>query len=151
MGAYFNLRAVRKSAARRADAARPTDPKVTLRSGKLMAKAFAGSYEGKARESVARSFATSVIETYWHKIQESAANSFALPEFFCLQGATELPDTARNLARTMGEAASSLDPLAASYLISVTYTAMLPDDIRSRRSRLCRENGRPANRCGRIG
>ena len=41
-------------------------------------------------------------------------------------------DTARILVRTMGEAASKLDPLAASYLISVTYTAMLPDEMRSR-------------------
>src|ERR1700676_4521097 len=130
MGAYFNLRAGKKSPPRTADAERPSDPRVTLRSGKLMAKAFAASYEGKSRESIARTSTTSVIETYWRKIQESAAHTFALPEVFCLQPPTELPDTALNLARTMGEAASSLEPLAASYLISVTYTAMLPDDMR---------------------
>jgi adenine-specific DNA-methyltransferase len=32
----------------------------------------------------------------------------------------------------MGEAASTLEPLAAAYLISVTYTAMLPEDTRSK-------------------
>ena len=132
MGAYFNLRAVKKPPPRDVDGEWPTDPKVTLRSGKLMAKAFAASYEGGARESVARTFTTSIIETYWSRIQQSAANHFTLPELFCLQPATELPDTALTLARTMGEAASTIDPLAASYLISVTYTAMLPDDVRSR-------------------
>lgn len=132
MGTYFNLRAVKKSVARNAAEQRPTDPKVTLRSGKLMAKAFAESYRGKVREAIARTFTTSVVETYWAKIQESAPNSFGLPEIFRVQLTAELPDTALNLARTMGEAATSLGPLAASYLISVTYTAMLPDEMRSR-------------------
>lgn len=87
---------------------------------------------GKAREAVARTFTTSILETYWHKIQQSAAHDFALPEFFTAQVSAELPNTALTLARTMGEAAGDLDPLAASYLISVTYTAMLPDETRSR-------------------
>jgi adenine-specific DNA-methyltransferase len=97
-----------------------------------MAKAFAASFEGHAREAVARKFTTSILETYWHKIQQSAAHDFELPEFFTAQVSAELPNTALTLARTMGEAAGELDPLAASYLISVTYTAMLPDETRSR-------------------
>ena len=132
MGAYFSLRAVKNTPLRRADTAKPTDPKVTLRSGKLMAKAFAASFQGKAREAVARAFTSAIIEPYWNKIQETAAYHFPLPEFFLSQEPAELPDTALTLARTMGEAASKLEPLAASYLISVTYTAMLPDKMRSR-------------------
>jgi adenine-specific DNA-methyltransferase len=132
MGAYFSLRAVKNAPLSRGDTARPTDPKVTLRSGKLMAKAFADSFEGKTREAVARAFTTSIIETYWRKIQETAAHDFALPAFFDAQMPADLPDTALTLASTMGQAASLLDPLAASYLISVTYTAMLPDEMRSR-------------------
>jgi len=133
MGAYFTLRTAKKAPLFLAEeSVRQTDPKVTLRSGKLMAKAFAASFEGKDRETVARSFTTATIETYWNKIQEGASHAFRLPGFFAEQHSAELPDTALTLARTMGEAASDLDPLAASYLISVTYTAMLPDEMRSR-------------------
>ncbi len=132
MGAYFTLRTAKKAPLRFAETARPTDPKVTLRSGKLMAKAFAASFEGRDREAIARTFITTTIDTYWNKIQEDAPQRFCLPEFFAVQKRAELPDTALTLARTMGEAACDLDPLAASYLISVTYTAMLPDEMRSR-------------------
>lgn len=132
MGAYFTLRTARKAPLFIAESVRLTDPRVTLRSGKLMAKAFAASFEGENRESVARAFTTATIATYWDKIQEGASHHFRLPEFFAEQPTAELPDTALTLARTMGEAACDLDPLAASYLISVTYTAMLPDEMRSR-------------------
>jgi adenine-specific DNA-methyltransferase len=132
MGAYFTLRTAKKAPLFLTESVRQTDPKVTLRSGKLMAKAFAASFEDKDREAVARSFTTATIETYWNKIQEGASFYIALPEFFAAQQTAELPDTALSLAKTMGEAASVLDPLAASYLISVTYTAMLPDEMRSR-------------------
>src|SRR5207302_6624303 len=57
---------------------------------------------------------------------------FPIRELFVSQKTIELPDTAWALAKTMGEAASTLEPLAAAYLISVTYTAMLPDDTRSK-------------------
>ena len=132
MGAYFTLRTAKKAPLFLPESVRQTDPKVTLRSGKLMAKAFAASFEDKDREAVARSFTTTTIETYWNKIQEGASFYIALPEFFAAQQTADLPDTALSLAKTMGEAASVLDPLAASYLISVTYTAMLPDEMRSR-------------------
>jgi len=132
MGAYFTLRTNRKALPFVAEHVRTTDPKVTLRSGKLMARAFAASFEGKNREAVARAFTTATIATYWNKIQEGAAHRFRLPAFFAVQSTVELPDTALTLAKTMGEAACELDPLAASYLISVTYTAMLPDEMRSR-------------------
>ena len=132
MGAYFTLRTAKRAPLFLPETVRQTDPKVTLRSGKLMAKAFAASFEGKDREAVARSFTSATIETYWNKIQEGASHRFQLPELFAAQQIAELPDTALTLARTMGEAACDLDPLAASYLISVTYTAMLPDEMRSR-------------------
>jgi adenine-specific DNA-methyltransferase len=132
MGAYFTLRTAKKAPLHLAEKVRQTDPKVTLRSGKLMAKGFAASFEGMDREAVARAFTTATIKTYWSKIQEGASYAFALPRFFAVQQAAELPNTALSLADTMGEAASVLDPLAASYLISVTYTAMLPDEMRSR-------------------
>jgi adenine-specific DNA-methyltransferase len=132
MGAYFTLRAAKKLPLLHAATSRATDPKVTLRSGKLMARAFAASLEGDHRESIARTFTTAIIERYWSKIQENGVRAFPLPELFVLQKIADLPVTACTLASTMGEAASALEPLAAAYLISVTYTAMLPDDTRSR-------------------
>jgi adenine-specific DNA-methyltransferase len=132
MGAYFTLRTDKKAPLFVTEHVRTTDPKVTLRSGKLMARAFAASFEGTDREAVARAFTTATIATYWNKIQEGASHRFRLPPFFAVQSNVELPDTAMTLAKTMGEAACELDPLAASYLISVTYTAMLPDEMRSR-------------------
>jgi adenine-specific DNA-methyltransferase len=132
MGAYFTLRTTKRFPLFEAAASVTTDAKVTLRSGKVMAKAFAASFEGDQRESVARTFTTAVLETYWNKIQEAVAYPFPLPRLFAIQKHTDLPITARRLASTMGEAASALEPLAAAYLISATYTAMLPDDIRSR-------------------
>jgi adenine-specific DNA-methyltransferase len=132
MGAYFTLRTAKTAPLFAVEQVRTTDPKVTLRSGKLMAKAFAASFEDKDREAVARAFTTATIQTYWNKIQEGASQRFRLPAFFAVQATVELPDTAMTLAKTMGEAACELDVLAASYLISVTYTAMLPDEMRSR-------------------
>lgn len=131
MGAYFTLRTEKRPSLFSPAATRPTDPVITLRSGKLMAKAFAASYEGQEREAIARAFTTAVLSGYWRKIQEDAPHQFPLPQAFALQKSAELPDTAQTLADTMGEAASLLEPLAASYLISITYTAMLPDALRS--------------------
>lgn len=132
MGAYFTLHTAKKSPLLHAAMSRTPDPKVTLRSGKVMARAFAESFEGDHRESIARAFTTAIIETYWSKVQENAVRAFPLPELFVLQKTADLPVTAYTLASAMGEAASALEPLAAAYLISVTYTAMLPDDTRSR-------------------
>lgn len=132
MGAYFTLRTAKKLPLFDAATSVTTDAKVTLRSGKVIAKAFAASFEGEQRESVARTFTTAVLETYWSKIQENAVDVFPLPALFAIQKNTDLPVTALTLASTMGEAASVLEPLAAAYLISATYTAMLPDDTRSR-------------------
>ena len=130
MGAYFTVKTTRNRPFP-GPAQGPADPKFTLKTGKLMAKAFALSYEEKEREAIARSFTTEILTNYWNKIQESARKPFPLPEPFVLQKRMRLPETARTLAATMGEAASALEPLAAAYLISVTYTAMLPDGLRS--------------------
>jgi adenine-specific DNA-methyltransferase len=132
MGAYFSLRTEKRLPLFEAVTFRTTDFKAALRSGKLMARAFASSFEGMEREAVARSFTRAVLETYWNKIQAQAGHAFPLPKLLVVQRTADLPDTAYALANTMGEAASALEPLAAAYLVSVTYTAMLPDDTRSR-------------------
>jgi hypothetical protein len=40
--------------------------------------------------------------------------------------------TASTVAKTLGGSAGSVDPITAAYWLSVTYTAMLPDGMRSR-------------------
>src|SRR5579883_309567 len=132
MGAYFTLKTANRPSLFTQATLWQTDPKITLKTGKLMAKAFAASYYGLEREAIARAFTTAVLSEYWRKTQEGARHRFPLPPPFVRQASAELPNTARAIAETMGEAASLLEPLAASYLISVTYTAMLPDDLRSK-------------------
>src|SRR5215469_6179455 len=132
MGAYFSLRTEKKLPLFDAAALATNLPKDSLRAGKLKARAFAVSFEGTQREAAARTFTHAILESYWKKIQEAAACPFPLRELFLVQNTVELPDTACALASTMGNAAGTLEPLAAAYLISATYTAMLPDETRSR-------------------
>ncbi|HXW15540.1 MAG TPA: N-6 DNA methylase, partial [Terriglobia bacterium] len=107
-------------------------PKDSLRAGKFRAKAFAASFAGAQREAAARTFTRVIVESYWKKIQEQVVHPLTLREIFLPQKAVCLPDPLSALATTMGEAAARLEPLAAAYLISATYTAMLPDETRSR-------------------
>jgi adenine-specific DNA-methyltransferase len=132
MGAYFGVGTAKTLPPFAAAAHAITTPTITLRSGKLAAKAFAASFEGAERESVARSFTLAIVESYWMQIQAGARRPFPLPEFFAREKSTTLPERAGAIAHSMGRAAGTLEPLAAAYLISVTYTAMLPDETRSR-------------------
>lgn len=132
MGAYFTVGTAKTLPPFAAGRDATATPAITMRSGKLIAKAFAASFEGAERESVARRFTREIIESYWTQIQAGARRSFPLPEFFALEKSTTLPERPSAIALSMGRAASMLEPLAAAYLISVTYTAMLPDETRSR-------------------
>ena len=131
MGAYFSLRASKSPSIFIQGIGRGPDPRNTLRTGKLMARALSASFEEKDRETVARTLTTAIVSVYWRNIQEGARRPLALRDPFVPQQTVRLPDTAYTLASAMGEAASTLEPLAAAYLISVTYTAMMPDGIRS--------------------
>lgn len=97
-----------------------------------MAKALAASFDERDRQAVARTLTTAIISAYWKNIQEDERKPLTLREPFVLQQTIHLPNTAYTLASAMGEAASTLDSQAAAYLISVTYTAMLPDELRSK-------------------
>jgi adenine-specific DNA-methyltransferase len=132
MSAYFSLPAAKREPPFAAPGVGTGDPKSILLSGKLTAKSLAASFDGKHREAMARSFTLAILESYWDHIQEGRARSFALPELFAIEKSARLPEMANAIARRMGQAASTLEPLAAAYLISVTYTAMLPADTRSR-------------------
>lgn len=131
MGTYFNLRTEKKLPLFDALPDRASDAKAVLRSGKAAARDFADLFEGARRQAMARTFTSEVVESYWRKNQETSARKIPLCKPFVRQERAELPERLISLACGMGEAASVLEPLAAAYLISVTYTAMLPADVRS--------------------
>jgi len=109
-----------------------TEPTDILESGKLMARALASALHADERLALARTFCASVIGTYWFESQREYAAPWALPNHFLPRPNTDIDEPAASLAEAMGSAAARLDPIQASYLIGVTYTAMLPDETRSR-------------------
>jgi adenine-specific DNA-methyltransferase len=109
-----------------------SEPADILESGKVMARALAAAVDTKKRLTLARTFCASVIKTYWFDSQREYGAPWALPMDFLPGPSPDLEEPAASLAEAMGCAAARLDPIKASYLIGVTYTAMLPDDTRSR-------------------
>src|SRR5439155_10026207 len=88
--------------------------------------------DAETRLMLARRFCASVIKTYWFDSQREYGAPWALPSHFQPRPNTDLGEPAASLADAMGRAAARLDPIKASYLIGVTYAAMLPDETRSR-------------------
>ncbi len=109
--------------------ARPTD---AFRSARLMAAAWAREMTDKRRMIAGRLFIADAIKTFAavfadrHGLQTI---SHTLRPEALLIGA--LDRTAAQLAATLGEEVAALDPVSAAYWLSATYTAMLPDDMRS--------------------
>jgi adenine-specific DNA-methyltransferase len=103
-----------------------------LESGKLRARALAGVLDEAERLTFARSFCSAVIATYWFAVQRKYPAAWPLPAAFSSLPIGTLDEPAASLAKSMGEAATRLGPLHAIYLMGVTYTALLPDDTRSR-------------------
>jgi adenine-specific DNA-methyltransferase len=108
------------------------EPAAILESGKAIARTLAEGLDGENRLLLARSFCAAVIETYWFESQRQFRQAWSLPSHFLTDSSSDLTELAAQLANTMGTAAARLDSITASYLIGVTYTAMLPNDIRSR-------------------
>jgi adenine-specific DNA-methyltransferase len=130
MGAYFTVRKARTPSL--FDPERQFDAKKILRAGRLMARSIAMSFEEREREAFARTFTTAVVSAYWNGIQQVEEAAMPIQGLLLHQRVLRLSGTAESLASSMGDAASALDPLAAAYLISATYTATLPDAIRSK-------------------
>ncbi len=107
-----------------------TIPMEIMESGRLMARALSTALDPDRRLKLARTFCTSLIETYWFECQRKFDAPWSLPNNL-LTPTTDLDKSAACLAGAMGCAAASLDPIKASYLIGVTYAAMLPDATRS--------------------
>jgi adenine-specific DNA-methyltransferase len=108
------------------------EPAAILESGKAIARTLAEGLDGENRLLLARSFCAAVIETYWFESQRQYRQAWSLPNHFLPGPKGDLSGLPAQLANKMGIAAARLDSITASYLIGVTYTAMLPNDIRSR-------------------
>ena len=88
-----------------------------------MARAWAESLEDRRRMAMVRSFVGLAISAYAEKLGVPVRTP--APDFT----SATLDFRASNLAATIGIGAGELDPLAAFYWLSVTYTAMLPDAL----------------------
>jgi len=111
-------------------AAKP--PNETLRSARIFARNWAARFEEPRRLSAVRRFMSQAVEAYAKQIASTqdvkckpSPPAAALISF-------SLDFEAADLAALIGPAASALDTVAASYWLSVTYTTMLPDSLRSR-------------------
>lgn len=102
-----------------------------LESGKHEAQALALEFEGDLRLAFARTFCAEAVRSYWTETQRSYRDPWPLPTATFPAGG-RLKEPALSLAKRMGAAGAGLDLCTASYLIGVIYTAMMPEDARSR-------------------
>jgi adenine-specific DNA-methyltransferase len=110
------------------DAADATD---TLAAGKVMARAWAQMRDPRARVSAACTFIAKAVSSYAAVAGEFGGGlPLGAPPGDLVDDA--LDDSAVNLATTMGRTAASLEPVEAAHAISMTYTTMLPDELRAR-------------------
>ncbi|MEQ8826926.1 MAG: N-6 DNA methylase, partial [Parvibaculum sp.] len=108
-----------------------SEARAILTDGVIMARALAASAEQDERLAMARALVHVTIEAYWSRAQKDGPKSWTLAELSPQIERAEISDSACALARSMGQAAASLDAMEASYLIGVLYTAMMPGKTRS--------------------
>jgi hypothetical protein len=109
-----------------------SDPAKILAAGKLTARAFASAFNDEVRLAQARLFCAHAIEAYWLAIQRPYRDFWELEKTLWASPDELIDGGMRALAAEMGEAAAQLEPVLASYLIGSTYTAMIPEQTRSR-------------------
>jgi adenine-specific DNA-methyltransferase len=109
-----------------------SDPTAILTTGKATARAFVSALNDEDRLAQARLFCAHLIQTYWLAVQRPYRDAWAVDSTLWAPPEKSVEGEMRGLAEEMGEAAAKLDPIVASYLIGSTYTAMIPDQTRSR-------------------
>jgi len=107
-------------------------PADTLATGKIMARAWSQTRDAKARVAGTRAFIARAISAYAGVVATAAEEgpAFGTPPPGLM--GFRLDASASSLAATVGTAAARLGPLAGAHAISVTYTAMLPGELRAR-------------------
>jgi adenine-specific DNA-methyltransferase len=109
-----------------------SDPAKILAAGKVTARAFASAFDDEGRLTQSRLFCAHVIAAYWFAIQRPYRDIWELENTLWASPDELVDGGMRALAAEMGEAAARLEPVLASYLIGSTYTAMIPEQTRSR-------------------
>jgi adenine-specific DNA-methyltransferase len=109
-----------------------SEPAKFFRSGKLAAQSLACFYDGEQRLEFARTFCRALIQVFWLEIQRDFRSHWPLPEQFAGLDRFKLDPAAVSLTESLGTAAARIDPITASYLIGRVYTALIPDEMRSR-------------------
>lgn len=107
-----------------------SNPKETMVSAKLWARAWAQALE-KDRIWATRTFIATAISYYANAVGSESELSALGTASGRLTG-YPLDGMAARRAVDIGAAAARLEPLEAGYVISAIYTAMLPDELRSR-------------------
>lgn len=109
-----------------------SDPKEALIAGKFMARTWAQIISKKSQVSAACTFIAKVVSSYAAAVAAETGTEPAVSAPPSRLTTYALDQSAGNLAETLGAAAARLEPIEAGYLISVIYTAMLPDELRAR-------------------
>lgn len=108
------------------------DPVEILEAGRATARAAASALKDEPRLALARAFCSHAIEAYWSRIQHPYAEKWVLDNSLLTCPPSHLNQSTASFAKEIGEAAGLLDPIMAGYLMGGIYTAMLPDETRSR-------------------
>ena len=95
------------------------------------ARARAESVCAEGRLSFARGFVFAVVNSYWRGWQSYASDPWSVCEFPSDVETGRVPEADKELAETIGQTATSLDPVDAGYKIGVLYTGMLPRQYRT--------------------
>lgn len=106
------------------------DAPVSLRSGRVMARAWSEQIPPQRRQTAAWSFITEAVAAY----AAAAGERYGWPlDISPLPVALtyRLDTSAAELARTLGRAAAAVPLDEGCYQLSACYTAMLPQDVRS--------------------
>lgn len=106
------------------------DAPVSLRTGRVMARAWSDQVHEQRRQTAAWSFIAEAVAAYALAAGERygwALDISPLPVVLTYK----LDTSAAELARTLGRAAAAVSLDEGSYQLSACYTAMLPQDVRS--------------------
>lgn len=109
-----------------------TSPNGNFKSARLTSTAWAAQFKDEERITAACGFMTEAIDVFLKQFSERTGISFKARPLPGVCRLIKLDAKSKSVARTIGQEGASLDSLSASYWLSVTYTAMLPDTLRGR-------------------
>jgi adenine-specific DNA-methyltransferase len=104
-------------------------PYEALSTGRLLIRGWADSLEDEIRLDHGRSFVYLLIKTYWARFYPN--RNFPIPKIEPKLKILKLNSTLTTLAETLGNTASKLGLIEASYLIGAIYTVTIPETLRS--------------------